>query len=222
MLERHTGDPWTVRRVDLGRAAVIRRRIARSLVLGISTALLVTSAARADTCCANTVVTLEPERAVPGETVSLRGIRCLNADNSGPLDLNLRAFWLSSASVPTDPDPASIPGSGVGIPADVPPVERWLPFARAGEAGGDTASLVVPDLPRGSYQLWWLCDNGGGPGSGIHYSGGARLAVGPRTPDTSTDETGSARSVGHHPLPLVLLAAIGAALAVRRFSKRPN
>ena len=198
---------------------MIRRRIARSLVFGICTALLVASVARADTCCANTVVTLQPERALPGETVSLRGIRCLNADNSGPLALNLRAFYLSSASVPADSDPASVPGSGVGIPADVPPVERWLPFASAGEADGDTATLVVPDLPSASYQLWWLCDNAGGPGSGIHYSGGSRLAIGPRTPDTSTADPGLPASLGHHPLPLVLLAAIAAALADRRFSR---
>jgi hypothetical protein len=169
--------------------------------------VLVAQVALADTCCANTAVTLEPERALPGQTVTVRGIRCLNADNSGPLSLNLRAFWLSSASVPADPDPGSVPGSGIGIPADVPPVERWLPFADAGDAEGDTASLVVPVVPRGSYQVWWLCDNGGGPGSGIHYSGGSRLAVGSRGPDTSTADPGPS-AVPHWPAVLLFSVVV--------------
>ncbi|MCJ7710833.1 MAG: hypothetical protein MUQ32_08370, partial [Chloroflexi bacterium] len=48
------------------------------------------------------------------------------------------------------------------------------------------AAIIGPDLPDGLYQLWWLCDNGGGPGSGIHYSPGPRLAIGV-PPDTATE-----------------------------------
>lgn len=54
------------------------------------------------------------------------------------------------------------------------------------DVAAGSAAIVVPNLPDGRYQLWWLCDNGGGPGSGIHYSTGPRLAIGV-APDTATE-----------------------------------
>ena len=159
------------------------------VLAGMTTALALAPIATADTCCANTRVVFTPTSADPGDVIAIDGIRCLAYDNSGPLELNLEAFWLSSDRVPADPDPGSAPGGPARPANDLPPVDQWLPFAsvtHAGQARSGTTTIVVPDLPDGSYQLWWRCDNGGGPGSGIHYSGGSRLFVGIPDPDTAT------------------------------------
>lgn len=193
------------------------RRIAGGVLIGITLALLVAPAAFADTCCANTAVLLRPTTAEPGDTVRLSGIQCLNYDNSGPLPLNLKRFWLSTSAVAANPAPGDVPGPG--LPADIPPVDQWLPFASVpGPNGTGSATITVPDLPHGSYQLWWLCDNGGGPGSGIHYSGGPRLVVGTALPNTATTDPTPVRV----PTALLLLLGFGVSLVVLRVSRRSD
>lgn len=196
-----------------------KRQRAAGLLAGITAMLILAPTVAADTCCANTSVALNPATARPGDNVvRVDGIACLNYDNSGPLALNLKAFWLSADHVPADPDPGSAPGSGLArLANDLPPVDHWLPFVRVPDGGQvrvGTATIVVPDVPRGSYQLWWLCDNGGGPGSGIHYSGGPRLKVDPGSPDTATVNPAPARS----PATLAaLLVTIGLAAGLATF-----
>lgn len=197
----------------------MNRRTAIGVLAGFAVLALTVPVALADTCCANTPVSFEPATAMPGDTVRLDGISCLASDNSGPLALNLQGFWLSTDDVPADPDPGDVPGSGlVHLAEDLPPVEDWPAFeivTGAGRAAAGSATIVVPTLANGSYQLWWWCDNGGGPGSGIHYSGGPRLAVGSTAPDTAT----VAPAAGAEPvMPHALLPALGmvAGLAVLR------
>jgi hypothetical protein len=189
-----------------------KRQKAAGLLAGITAMLIFAPTVAADTCCANTSVVLHPATARPGDSVRVDGIACLNYDNSGPLALNVKSFWLSADDVPADADPGSAPGSGLArLANDLPPVEQWLPFASVPDAGQvriGAATIVVPDVPRGSYQLWWLCDNGGGPGSGIHYSDGPRLKVDPGSPDTATVDPAPARSPAS---PAALLVAIGLA-----------
>jgi len=50
-------------------------------------------------------------------------VACLDADNTGPLPLNLTGFWLSRDRVPADADPASVPGGGSRLANDLPDVE---------------------------------------------------------------------------------------------------
>ena len=169
-----------------------RTLVVRAAVLAVVGAVLLASTALADTCCANLPVGLDPREADPGDTVRVSGLECRNADNSGPRPLALGAYRLAegerAAEDPGDqPGPAN-PGPG---PADFPPVEAWLPFASVpdpGLASGD-ATIVVPDLPDGSYQFWWWCDQDG-PGGGIHYSTGPRLTIGD-LPDTTTESAPS-------------------------------
>ena len=172
-----------------------RRRIVTALVLAAVTLVILAPTVLADTCCANTSVTPVPGTAMPGDTVRLDGIACLNALNGGPLPLNPVEFWLSTDRVPADPNPGDTPGNPDVHPADdLPPTGQWFPFTSVtveGEAAIGSATIVVPDLADGKYQLWWRCDNGGGEGSGIHYSGGPLLAVGAATPDTSTADPAS-------------------------------
>ena len=146
--------------------------------------------ALADTCCANRSVTFAPAAVIQGDMVEVRGIVCLSYDNSGPLPLNLVSWWLSTDHVPADRDPGTAPGDPRVHPAgDLPAADAWLPFdsvAGAGKAAPGTATLRVPEQLRdGTFQLWWQCDNGGGPGSGMHYAGSPRLRVG-TAPDTAT------------------------------------
>jgi hypothetical protein len=158
------------------------RSTLRATVIGIAALLLLAPPALADTCCANIPVGMDPSAAMPGDTVLLTGLQCLQSDGGGPLPLNLGAFWLAPGNRPAE-DPGDTPGN---LPyPDLPPVETWLPFDSVDVAAG-SATIVVPNLPDGRYQLWWLCDNGGGPGSGIHYSTGPRLAIGV-APDTATE-----------------------------------
>lgn len=190
-----------------------RRHTIMGLVIGTIAALAFTPVAFGDTCCANTSVALRPALAMPGDAVEVDGIRCLEYDNTGPLALNLKAFWLSTDRVPADGDPGSVPGGPSRLATDLPPVERWLPFTSvsgAGAVGAGTATIAVPKLPSGSYQLWWLCDNGGGPGSGIHYSGGPRLVVGPGSPDTAT-ATAPGREDDRDPAGLLAIAFVAGA-----------
>lgn len=186
-----------------------RGSILRAIVLGVVAAMLLGSVASADTCCANTAVDLDPPSAQPGDVVRLIGMRCLNADGTGPLPLSLGAFWLSSGTRAAEVDPDSVPGPG--LPQDLPPTEEWLPFASSPDASATsgTATIVVPDLPRGSYQLWWWCDDGSGPGGAIHYSIGPRLVIG-AIPDTATEAPDSGRASGPHGGPGALLLALGA------------
>jgi hypothetical protein len=202
-------------------------RIVRPIVLGLAAALLAAGVASADTCCANTSVAIEPSNgAMPGDIVRLEKIACLAYDNSGPLELNLVGFWLSSDTVPADPNPGDVPGSdGSRLASDLPPEETWPPFASVsapGSAGSGWATVVVPDVAAGSYQLWWRCDNGGGPGGGIHYSGGPRLTVGTAAPDTSTATlTGGAATTTAIPLLVGALAFLAVLPGWRRRRRWP-
>lgn len=199
-----------------------RRHKAAGLLAGITAVLIFAPTVVADTCCANTSVALQPATARPGDSVRVDGIACFNYDNSGPLALNVKSFWLSTDEVPADPDPGSVPGSGLArLANDLPPVEQWLPLASvpdAGQVGIGAATIVVPDVRSGSYQLWWLCDNGGGPGSGIHYSGGPRLKVVPGSPDTATVDPVPAGSPAP---PAALLVAIGLAAGLATLCHLP-
>jgi hypothetical protein len=97
----------------------------------------------------------------------------------------------------------------VHLADDLPPVGRWHPFASVSDPGVAThgsATIVVPRLPDGTYQLWWRCDNGGGRGSGIHYAGGQRLAVG--LPVTSTEPVRTAPADTRPIAPILLLAGV--------------
>ncbi|MEI7744112.1 MAG: hypothetical protein WCK58_10240 [Chloroflexota bacterium] len=184
-------------------------RTRRWAVLAAAAAvLLLAPVAVADTCCANTPVTPDSAAAMPGDQVRLTGLRCLNADNSGGLGLEVRGFWLWPGHRAAEQDPATAPGPG--LPQDLPPVEAWLPFDSV-EGGGQpvgSAVITIPNLRDGSYQLWWRCDNGGGPGSGIHYSTGPRLRIG-AVPETATvPASPPADQTGWNWAPL-LLPAIG-------------
>ena len=164
-------------------------RTLRSAIAAIIAILLLAPPALADTCCANLPVRLDPRSAMPGDTVRLIGLECRNADNSGPLPLKLGAFWLWPGKRAAEGQPDVVPGPG--LPADLPSTARWLPFATLPPptAGRGDATIIVPDLPDGTYQLWWWCDDGTGPGGGIHYSTGPRLAIGV-PPDTAIDRGG--------------------------------
>ncbi|HEY3334213.1 MAG TPA: hypothetical protein VGK16_03160 [Candidatus Limnocylindrales bacterium] len=182
------------------------RRVIFVLLPALALAVPLAPPALADTCCANTRVEIDPRTAVPGAKVELTGLRCLAADNTGPLAFAPRAFWLWQGSRAAEADPDTAPGEG--LPQDIPPTETWLPFDSAREAGGvGSAVITVPKVPDGRYQLWWWCEDGNGPGAGIHYSTGPKLTVGD-PPDTATAGPGSAtdpRTPG--PAPLLLLVA---------------
>lgn len=189
------------------------RSVLRATVLAIAAVLLVAPAVLADTCCANIRVGLDPGFAKRGDIIEITGLQCLNYDNTGPLELNLGAFWLSAGRRPAEPDPGSVPGSGLFAP-DLPPVEDWYSFRSVPSpqnTKGD-ATIAVPDLPNGTYQLWWWCDNGSGPGGGIHYSSGPGLVIG-AAPDTATASE-VADPEGPGGLPFGLLTALGTAVFV--------
>ena len=202
------------------------RRFAAVVVVGIVATAMLAPAASADTCCANRDVDFEPASADRGDTVTVDGIVCLRADNSGPLELNLVSFWLARTDVPGSSDPDTTPGDPIGPQTDdLPPVEDWLPFAGvdgAGVSAAGSARIMVPRLRAGTYQLWWECDNDGGPGSGIHYSGGPRLTVG--VPDTATEPAvvpAFPAPVAPPAVPVALLAgAVAAMAALRRLARR--
>ena len=182
------------------------RSTLRAVVIGIAAVPLLAPAAVADTCCANIPVGLDPSSAMPGDTVRLIGMRCLHADNSGGLPLSLGSFWLWAGDRAGEADPDTAPGPG--LPQDLPPVETWLPFDSVDVAAG-SAAIIVPNLPDGRYQLWWWCDNGGGPGSGIHYSTGPRLAIGV-APDTATEAARPPEVSDSHGWRAWLVLALGA------------
>ena len=186
------------------------RSTLRATVIGIAALLLLAPPALADTCCANVPVGLDPPSAMPGDTVQITRLRCLHADNSGGLPLSLGSFWLWAGDRAGEADPDAAPGPG--LPQDLPPVEEWLPFDSVDVAAG-SAAIIVPNLPDGRYQLWWLCENGGGPGSGIHYSTGPRLAIGV-APDTATEAVGSPGASGSRGWPVWLVLALGASVFV--------
>ena len=197
------------------------RSTAQATVMGIAAALLIASTALADTCCANLSVGLDPRSAKSGDTVRLTGMECRNADNTGTLPLNLVAFWLAPGRRPAA-DPADVPGLGLPAP-DLPLVEEWLSFQSAptfNSTNRGDATITVPDLPHGLYQLWWRCENGGGPGSGIHYSTGPRLALG-IPPDTATDPASSFGSSDSGGGPPWLVIALGAAAFMVMFRWSP-
>jgi hypothetical protein len=172
----------------------------------LSVALVTAPQVAADTCCANAPITFDPPSAMPGDTVRLSGIACLNADNTGPLALDLGGFWLAKTNRPAQADPDTAPGPNLPPP---PIVEGWLPFASVNRVmGPGDATIVVPDLPDGRYQLWWWCDNGAGPGGGIHYSPGPRLTIGD-PPDTATVDARSAVPEDRPALPAAPFLALG-------------
>lgn len=189
------------------------RSMLRATMIAIAAVLLVAPAVVADTCCANLPVGLDPRSAMPGDVVRITGLQCRNSDNTGPLPLKLGAFWLSTARRPAQSDPGSVPGDGLS-PPDLPPVETWHAFASVPDpkATAGDATIIVPDLPGGTYQLWWWC-KGSGPGGGIHFSTGPRLAVG-GAPDTATEAAGSVSTPGTPGWPLELVMAFWAAVLV--------
>jgi hypothetical protein len=187
--------------------------ILRAAVLGFVGVLLLAPAALGDTCCANTPVEFHPRSATPGDVVRVSDVQCLNSDNSGPLPLRLVGFWLSPGSRAADADPETAPGPGT--PANMPEPATWPAFDGVTPAGtgSGTATFIVPQLRSGTYQLWWLCDNNGGPGSGIHYGTGDRLKV-EGLPATSTaPSTMPMSSDAPWSMPLVLFALASSALA---------
>jgi hypothetical protein len=196
-----------------GEAGPIFHRLGIAIVVGVIASLGSAPAAWADTCCANRAVTFVPSPATVGETVRIDGIVCLAPDNSGPLPLVLRGAWLSQDRIPAEADPATTPGDPRVHPAtDLPGDDGWLSFESvtgAGMAAAGSATITVPGLASGSYQLWWRCDNGGGPGSGIHYSGGPRLTI--RSGGPATDLAGTVPT--EPPLILALLVWLAGFLA---------
>jgi hypothetical protein len=163
------------------------RTTLRAMVIASAAILLLAPPVLADTCCPNLPVDIEPTVTRPGAMVRLVGLECRNADNSGPLPLDLGTFWLATTDRPAEGDPDTTPGEG---PPDFPPVEEWHAFdsvaaGASGVAAPGDATITVPELSDGRYQLWWWCDDGSGPGGGIHYSTGPRLVVG-TVPDTAT------------------------------------
>jgi len=200
----------------------------RSLLLAAAAALALAPAALGDTCCANVAVGLSPRTADPGDQVTVAGIRCLHYDNSGPVAFAAARFYLHRGHEAADPNPGDVPGNGPGLPSDLPTTDRWPAFDSVASSDGlvGSAVLTVPQLRSGSYQLWWWCDDGSGPGGGIHYSDGPRLTIS-GTPDTDAalpDLSGEPADRA----PLVLLG-IGAAAAAgtwrfasRRRILRPN
>ncbi len=183
----------------------------RALIIASAAMLLMAPPVLADTCCANLPVDLEPTAARPGGAVRLIGMECRNADNSGPLPLVLGSYWLASTDRPAEAEPDTTPGEG--LPA-LPPVEDWHAFASvaagaAGVAAPGDATIIVPELPDGRYQLWWWCDDGSGPGGGIHYSTGPRLVIG-QAPDTATATPGVAGDDGRPAWPTGIVLGIGA------------
>jgi hypothetical protein len=177
--------------------------------MGIAAVLLLAPVAVGDTCCANTSVKLDPGSAKVGDAVRLTGIQCLHADNTGGLPLNSGSFWLWTGDRGAEADPDEVPGPG--LPQDLPPTEEWLPFDSVDPAAG-SAVITVPDLPDGTYQLWWWCDDGSGPGGGIHYSTGPRLAIG--VPDTATDAIGSPETRAGHGAPGWIVLVLGASVLI--------
>src|SRR5450759_2872585 len=93
-----------------------------------------------------TTIVAAPMRTCPASGTLAKGSHC----STGGRSLANRAR----------PDPGSAPGSGLArLANDLPPVEQWLPFASVPDAGqvrSGAATIVVPDVPRGSYPLWWL------------------------------------------------------------------
>ncbi len=162
-----------------------RSRRSAAVVAALMLTLLVAPAALADTCCANIPIELDTVSAEPGDLVRLIGLECLNADSTPTGTLPLGSFWLSTG----DRAGGGQDVPGPGLPADLPPVDEWLPFTSVPDAAmarGD-ATITVPNVPDGSYQLWWWCDYPDSPGSGIHYSTGARLRIGLPSSDTSSE-----------------------------------
>lgn len=180
----------------------------KATVIGIAAVLLLAPAVLADTCCANTPIGLDPPSAMPGDAVRLVGMQCLNADSSGSLPLNLGAFWLATGKRAA----AGNDQPGPGLPATLPPVDQWLPFDSVPDpaASSGDATITVPDLPAGKYQLWWWCA-GTGPGGGIHYSTGPRLAVG-GSPETATEAVSPSEPSGSPDWKVGLVLALGAAV----------
>ena len=180
----------------------------RATIICIAAVLALAPPVLADTCCANVPVELDPPSAETGDTVRLTGLQCLTSGGDARLPLNLAAFWLAPGNRPAE-DPGDVPGT---LPyPDLPPTETWLPFASAPPFGSTTdgvATITVPDLADGRYQLWWWCDNGEGPGSGIHYSPGPRLAIG-LPPDTATEAVDSAGTAGSNGWPAWLAMVFG-------------
>ncbi len=187
------------------------RATLRAVFIASAAVLLLAPPVLADTCCANLPVDLEPTAAEPGDTVRLIALECREADNDGPLRLELGSFWLATTDRPAEGEPDTTPGLG---PPDFPPVEDWHAFESvapgdAGVAAPGDATITVPDLPDGKYQLWWWCDNGSGPGGGIHYSTGPRLVVG-QVPDTATAAPIVSEPVEGRGGPVGLVVGLGA------------
>lgn len=189
------------------------RTTLRAMIFGIVAVMLIAPPVFADTCCANVPVQLDPTAANPGDTVKLIGLECRNADNSGPNPLRLGSFWLATTDRAAETDPDTTPGAG--LPEVLPPIDDWLAFDSVPDevTGPGDATITVPDLPDGRYQLWWWCDDGSGPGGGIHYSTGPRLAVG-EVPDTATEAALPSDRTDGPAWPVGILIFLGVAVFV--------
>lgn len=181
-----------------------RIRVMAAIAAAVVGVALAVPPVRADTCCANTPVQLQPEVADPGQAVRATGLRCLASDNSATVDQKPVRFWLWPGARAGEDEPDTTPGEG--LPADLPDTEAWPAFGSV-EVLGSTfrATLTVPRLASRSYQLWWWCE-GGGPGGGIHYSTGPRLAVG--LPDTAAAPSDRSSPPGDWRASLIMIAGI--------------
>ena len=186
------------------------RSTLRAVVIGIAAVLLLAPAALADTCCANTRVTLDPPSAKPGDAVRLIGMRCLRADNSGGLPLSLGSFWLWAGDRAGEADPDTAPGPG--LPQDLPPVEKWLPFDSVDVAAG-SAAIIVPQPARWQVPAVVVVRQRRGAREWIHYSTGPRLAIGV-VPDTATEAARPPGVSDSHGWRAWLVLALGAIVFV--------
>ena len=189
------------------------RTTLRAMIIGIVAVMLIAPPVLADTCCANVPVELDPTAAKAGDTVKLIGLECRNADNSGPNPLRLGSFWLATTDRAAETDPDSTPGEG--LPQVLPPTDEWLAFDSVPDVvtGPGDATVTVPDLADGRYQLWWWCDDGSGPGGGIHYSTGSRLVIGV-VPDTATEAAIPSGGTSKPGWPVGILLALGVVVLV--------
>jgi hypothetical protein len=179
------------------------RSVSVAVTLGVAVAMAIATTTLADTCCGTASVTFDPPAADPGELVRVDGLRCVEADGAGPLPLDLGGFWLTTL------DREAFLESSESASTDAWPAFTEVP---ASDAEVGAAVIRIPDLPPGSYTLWWECLEAAGTGTSSavrHVSTGLALQVGPAAPDTATALPPDSRSADGSAA--VTLAAVGVA-----------